>query len=189
HRWVRRERRALHSRQLADFVEQSVREIKDRRQLRIFCERKFDSNREHLLGIEAEPRRLHFREAFQNETRRAQEKERQGHLDNHEPIAGPARGFCLRTSERTSLERDVDVRPRSLPRGPESEENRGERGQQKGERHHAPVEPEALETWRAGRSESDESVASPGGEDQPEAAADHRNDKALEQKLPNDLPA
>src|SRR5205814_7129792 len=83
----------------------------------------------------------------------------------------------------------VDVRAGGLPRWPEAKQNRGERRERKGERHHAPVEPDSFEARGAGRSESNEGVASPNRKNQTEGAADDGDDKTFNQELPDNLAA
>jgi hypothetical protein len=84
------------------------------------------------------------------------------------------------------LQRDVDVSSRRLPGRPEPEQNSGEGGEEKSKTQDAPVEADSFEAWGVRRSECDQGVAPPGREDQSERAADYRNDKAFQQKLPDD---
>ena len=155
-----------------------------------FVIRQFDPRREQSLRIEAKRGRLHFREALQDEAGRAEEQQRQRDLDDHEPITAASRGFRFRTSERTGLEGGFGYRSRAACHAGQSPNKIVvSAASEKGECQDAPVEADSFETRRAGRRESDERVASPDGENQTKRAADDRDDKAFDQKLPNDLAA
>src|SRR6185295_5204000 len=87
------------------------------------------------------------------------------------------------------LQRVVDIRPRSLQRGNESEDQSGDERYAQGKSEHAAINSCLIETRNVGGRKRNQRAESPNREQQSHRAADHAQQNAFGEQLPNDPPA
>ncbi len=141
------------------------------------------------MRIEAEPDRPGIGETLQHQSGGAEEHERECDLRDHKQIARAARTRSVRAAVSAGFKSELDIGARGVPRRPETEQNAGDKREREAEHEHPPAQRDILETRNARRRQRNEDVASPGRQTKSEPAADQREDDALDQKLPDDLPA
>ena len=98
-------------------------------------------------------------------------------------------GACASTRRGTRcavLERFHQIRPAGVERGDDSRDDARGDGDTQREREHRAIQSHLVEARDGPRSEGDERVETPGGEEHPERAADKRQQQRLGEELPQD---
>ncbi len=145
-----------------------------------------NGRRGHAGRIEPRAQAAQMHEGAHEEARADEQHDAHRHFadDQEAPRApAPATGHSARARFR---ERRVDVHAARVQRGHESEEQAGHEGGEQRDRQHRPIELHGIAHGKHGRAQLDEGAQSAPADDETERAAAEREQRALNQELPDD---
>jgi hypothetical protein len=150
------------------------------------------SGDQHVIRIEAEVDLAGLAQALDAQSRPDKQRERDGDLRHHEPVAQPVlRCASLRGQPPSLLQDGLQVEVGGLKRGdqPEGDPGRHRKQQREAQRQGAQVEVELRVRGDLRRQEEGDRVHSPGREKRSRASAKERQNEALGQEQADQLPA